>query len=103
MVDSAIRVALLGYDGVQTLDLCGPLDAFGSANGLRRGAYATQVVSLDGAPFTSEAGLRVTPDRALADAGPLDTLILPGGEGLRRPGAAARIAEALCNRGPSLR
>jgi transcriptional regulator GlxA family with amidase domain len=103
MSDSTIRVALLGYDGIQTLDLCGPLDAFSSANALRRGGYTTMVVSLDGAPFASEAGLRITPDCALADAGLLDTLILPGGEGLRRAGAADRVAEALRLRAPHLR
>ena len=103
MSDPAIRIALLGYDGVQTLDLSGPLDAFCSANELRPGAYATVVASLDGAPFASEAGLRITPDCALADTGPLDTLILPGGEGLRRPGVAARVAEAVRLRAPTLR
>ena len=103
MSDPAIRVALLGYDGVQTLDLSGPLDAFGSANGLRPGAYAPTVVSLDGAPFVSEAGLRITPDGALSGAGPLDTLILPGGEGLRRPGVAGHVAAAIRQRAPALR
>jgi len=103
MDDATIRVALLGYDDVQTLDLCGPLDAFGSANGIRRGGYVTRVVSLDGAPFVSETGLRITPDCALADAGPLDTLILPGGAGLRRDGVAGGIAEALKGRAPALR
>jgi transcriptional regulator GlxA family with amidase domain len=103
MAEPPIRVALLGYDGVQTLDLCGPLDAFGSANGLRAGSYETVVVSLDGAPFTSEPGLRITPDCALADAGLLDTLLLPGGEGLRREGVAAKVAQALCSQAPRLR
>jgi len=103
MADPAIRVALLGYDGVQTLDLCGPLDAFGSANGLRGGSYEPVVVSLDGGPFTSEPGLRITPASTLADAGALDTLILPGGEGLRRPGVAAQVAQALREQAPRLR
>lgn len=103
MSDRSIRVALLGYDGVQTLDLTGPLDAFSSANTLRPGAYATVVVSLDGGPFASHAGLRVTPDRALGDAGSLDTLILPGGEGLRLPGVADRIAAGLRQAAPGLR
>lgn len=103
MSEPAIRVALLGYDGVQTLDLCGPIDAFASASALHPGAYAATVVSLDGAPFVSEAGLRITPDGALKDAGPLDTLILPGGQGLRRPGVAAPVAEALRQSAPGLR
>jgi transcriptional regulator GlxA family with amidase domain len=102
-MNGTIRIALLGYDGVQTLDLSGPLDAFNSASQIRPGSYDTLVASLDGAPFMSEAGLRIAPDCALTEAGPLDTLILPGGEGLRRPGVADRVAEALRGLAPSLR
>jgi transcriptional regulator GlxA family with amidase domain len=103
MSDSAIHVGILGYDGVQTLDLAGPLDAFASANALRAGGYATVVTSLDGAPFVSEAGLRITPDCALDAAGRLDTLFLPGGEGLRRGGVAERVAAAIRLKAPELR
>ena len=103
MLQPPLRVALLGYDGFQTLDLVGPLDAFASANADRPGAYDTAVVSLDGAPFISETGLRVTPAAALADAWPLDTLILPGGAGLRQPGVAAVIGEALRQAAPRVR
>ena len=102
MARPPIRVALLGYDGVQTLDLAGPLDVFSWANTLQPGAYATVIVSLDGASFASSAGLRVTPDCALAEAGRLDTLILPGG-GLRRPGAADRVAQAVREQAAELR
>jgi transcriptional regulator GlxA family with amidase domain len=103
MPPQPLRIALLGYDGFQTLDLVGPLDAFASANGERPGAYDTRVVTLDGRPIVSETGLTVTPDCALADAWPIDTLILAGGEGLRRPGADAPIAEALRRAAPRLR
>lgn len=103
MADSVITIALLGYDGLQTLDLTGPLDALGSANSLRPGSYRTIVASLDGRQFVSETGLRIVPDCALDDAGPIDTLILPGGEGLRRDGVAEGIADALRRRAPSLR
>jgi transcriptional regulator GlxA family with amidase domain len=99
----AVRVAILGYEGVQGLDLCGPYDAFDSANQLKPGAYETLVVTLDGRPFRTEAGLRLTPDCALTDAGPLDTLILAGGAGLRSPGAAEPIAEAIKALAPGLR
>jgi transcriptional regulator GlxA family with amidase domain len=94
-VPEPIRIALLGYHGVQTLDLVGPLDAFSSATQARPGAYRTLVTSIDGAPFRSEAGLKVVPDCALADAGPIDTLIVPGGEGVRRPGIGDALAAAL--------
>jgi transcriptional regulator GlxA family with amidase domain len=103
MFHQTLRIAILGYDGVQTLDLAGPLDAFASAEVLRPGAYATMVTSLDGLPFRSEAGLSVSPECALSESGPIDTLILPGGEGLRRPGVAKRVADALRREAPSLR
>jgi len=103
MAGQSIRIALLGYDGLQTLDLTGPLDAFSSANDLRRDAYETLVVTLDGNPFASESGLKITPDCALADAGLFDTLILPGGASLRRPGMAGPIASALIGQAPRLR
>lgn len=103
MTRASIRVVLLGYPGVQTLDLAGPLDAFAAANDARRGAYATRTATLDGAPYTSEGGLRVLPDCALADAGEIDTLIVPGGEGLRRPGVAGSIAAAVLARAPACR
>ena len=98
-----IRVALLGYDGVQTLDLVGPLDAFDGANTVRAGAYETVTTSVDGRPFRSEAGLRITPDSALADAGPIDTLIVPGGEGARRSATSAALAAAIKARAPAVR
>ena len=103
MSDKTLRIGFLAYDGVQTLDLAGPLDAFSAASSLQPGAYATVVTSLDGASLVSETGLRLAPDCTLADAGDLDTLILPGGVGLRRPGVAVRLAETLRERAPRLR
>ncbi len=103
MASEPIRVALLGYDGVQTLDVVGPLDAFASATAAHAGAYRTVVTSLDGAPFRSEAGLRVMPDCAFAEAGPIDTLIVPGGEGMRRPAIGPGLVAALKARAPRVR
>src|ERR1700722_2689113 len=95
MSANAIHVVLLGYAGVQTLDIAGPLDAFASANSARPGAYLALTASLDGAPFVSESGLRIAPDAALRDAGAIDTLIVPGGAGLRTPALYEEIARAV--------
>src|SRR5260221_8511519 len=103
MSDSPIRVALLGYDGVQTLDLVGPLDAFESAVQAAPGSYACTVTSVDGKPFASEAGLLITPSCALAAAGPIDTLIVPGGEGSRRAPLGAALVAAVRARAPAVR
>ena len=81
MTEAPLRIGLVGFDGVQTLDLTGPLDAFGAANQARPGAYEVTILSLDGPPFTSEAGMRISPAGALVGAPVLDTLIIAGGEG----------------------
>jgi transcriptional regulator GlxA family with amidase domain len=104
MNPATISTAILGYDGVQTLDLVGPLDAFCAANAAKANAYRVLTTSVDGRPFVSETGMRVTPDCALAETGALDTLIVPGGAGLRRtPAVALQVAAALESRAPLLR
>ncbi len=103
MKAAPLRIGLVGFDGVQTLDLTGPLDAFCAANQARPSAYAVTILGLEGAPFTSEAGMRISPAGALAHEPPLDTLIIAGGEGLRRGDTASRIATAIMERESGLR
>lgn len=103
MTQTPVRIGLVGFDGVQTLDLTGPLDAFGAANQARPGAYAVTILGVDGTPFTSEAGMQIMPAGALAAAGELDTLIIAGGEGLRRGDTADRVASAVSACAPNVR
>lgn len=98
-------IALLGYDGLTALDLVGPAEVFTTANAvLARGnaravpAYSVRVVGLDGARFTAESGLSMTADVPCAELGHCDTLIVPGGRGLREPERLARAAEWLRRR-----
>ena len=93
--DAPITIALLAYDAVQTLDVVGPLDAFGAATEQRGTAYSLIVASLDGAPVVSSTGLKIVPDAALGDVGPVDTLIVPGGAGLRRAGFGDAVAASV--------
>src|ERR1700679_2026051 len=94
---SSVRhIALLGFDGVAALDLVGVLEAFYIADGREPGArptrYETLVIGLSAAPFTAESGVRLAPDTTLDEAPPLDTIVVPGGPGLRRPRTNALIA-----------
>jgi transcriptional regulator GlxA family with amidase domain len=98
-----IKVALLAYPGVQTLDVAGPLDAFAAANEARPESYAFTTVSLTGAPLVAESGLKIVPDCALHALRGIDTLIVPGGSGVRRPGVAEETAEALRRLAPHCR
>jgi transcriptional regulator GlxA family with amidase domain len=79
----ARTVVILGFEGVQSLDVTGPLEAFETAERLSPGRYEHAVVSRDGSPFRTGSGLRIAPDRALDDArGPIDTLVVAGGLGV---------------------
>jgi transcriptional regulator GlxA family with amidase domain len=95
------RIALLGFDGLTGLDLTGPAEVFATASTLladaggRQPAYALVVASLDGLRFTTEGGLSMMADLPLAELSPCDTLIVPGGCGLREPARLARVASWL--------
>ena len=85
-------IGFLGYDGVTALDIVGPMEAFAAvAEGDGRG-YEVLILGLTDRPFTSESGLDLRPHRTVRDAPPLDTLIIPGGSGLRRPETNAGVA-----------
>jgi len=87
------QIAILGFEGVQSLDLTGPLEVFDTAERLAEGRYRPVVVSGDGESFRSSSGLRIAPDHSLADlSGPIDTLIVAGGGGV---GAARHDPELI--------
>ena len=94
------RIGLLGFDGVQALDLVGPADAFGSDafDSLDVGGsagsvpYEVVVIGLVAKQFTTSAGLVMRADALAGSKIRLDTLMIPGGAGLRRPGIAERAA-----------
>jgi transcriptional regulator GlxA family with amidase domain len=78
------RVMILAFDGVQTLDVTGPLEVFNAASGLSGGAYSTEVVAPSSAPIRTGSGLTIVPDRAIANVrGRIDTLLVAGGYGVR--------------------
>jgi transcriptional regulator GlxA family with amidase domain len=80
------RIGLVGYDGLQSLDVAGPADAFSIANTLIGGeADAYQVVLLGATkgPIETESGVAFYSGTTLARSGVLDTIIVPGGRVLR--------------------
>jgi len=79
------RIAFLAFDGMQSLDLTGPLEVFAGASWLctQRGhaaAYTTRIVAPSTRPVKTSSGLRIAPDHAISDTrGSLDTLMIAGG------------------------
>ena len=97
------RVVIVAYPGVQALDVTGPHEVFAGAAGLAaRGtggapAYDVDIVAVEPGPVRSESGLQLVA-AAIDTSRPIDTLIVPGGDGARRHAApddelVATIAE----------
>jgi transcriptional regulator GlxA family with amidase domain len=83
-------VLMVLFDQVQSLDVTGPLEVFTGANTWQasRGgvpAYDIRTASLGGRAVRTSSGLRLIPDGDLRDPRAPDLLIVPGGEGSRRP------------------
>lgn len=103
-----LRVGFLGFEGLMALDLVGPIDAFSSAvieggKGETESCYEIVIIGLTSRPFTSESGVVFKPHKTIANAPPLDTLIIPGGTGLRVPETQKKAAEWISSRAAKTR
>ncbi|MFD5555226.1 GlxA family transcriptional regulator [Streptomyces sp. NPDC127068] len=79
-------VLVLLFDGVQSLDLTGPVEVFsGAARALGDPnlGYRVRTASVDGRPVRTSSGLTLVPDTDLATASVPHTLVVPGGVGTR--------------------
>jgi len=79
------RIAILAFEGAQTLDVTGPFEVFSIANRLSGGSeYGVEIVAPDAqSAIRTGSGLAIVPDRTTSSVrGPLDTLLIAGGEGV---------------------
>ncbi len=92
---SSRKIDVLLFDGVNLLDVAGPVQAFEAANLAGRARYQTRFVSLDGKPVHACCGLKLTPDARLAPEARGYDLLIPGGKGvddlLGKPGCLKTI------------
>ncbi|HEX6257256.1 MAG TPA: DJ-1/PfpI family protein [Euzebyales bacterium] len=101
-------VGLLLFDGCDVIDVAGPYEVLLTANRLvtRRGGdapFAVDTHSVDGEPVTGFGGLGLSPSRgAIAEAGPLDVLIVPGLIDLGAIADMAEVTETVCALDPSV-
>lgn len=102
------RIGFLVYEGVTALDLVGPAEAFAVAHrrdaaGESHPCYEVVVVGVGTGRFTSESGVTLGAAVSLRDCGPLDTVVIPGGAGLREPAINTAVVDWLKRRAPKLR
>jgi len=102
------RVAFLAFDGVNALDLAGPCEAFASAlieSGEKkpRPGYVCSILSATGTAFRSESGIHFRAHQSYTKPLDIDTLIIPGGHGLRVTKVQDRVARWVATRAASIR
>ncbi|MGE5233840.1 MAG: GlxA family transcriptional regulator [Acidobacteriota bacterium] len=90
------RIGFLAFDGIQALDIIGPADAFRSdafdTFDFEAPPYEVAIIGLTAKRFTTSSGIVMQADAVADSRVRLDTLIVPGGRGLRQPGVGERAA-----------
>jgi hypothetical protein len=91
-----LRVGFLGYEQTNALDLVGPAEAFASAfrengKGKFERCYQVSIIGLTRRSFAAESGIVFQPTATIETVPKLDTLIIPGGCGLRWPDVNRRL------------
>lgn len=93
------QVDILIYDGVDELDLCGPYDVLASCCVTLAGrwgdkkAFRVATVAERLGPVHTAHGMRILPDKSLAQAMDSDVIIIPGGPSARKEHHPAGILE----------
>ncbi len=109
-MNSIRRVACLLYPGFMSLDVAGPMQVFGSANAERDlhglpPAYSLHLLADASGAVVTSAGFSMVADAAWrsVDPGGIDTLLVPGGEGVTAQLAQAGLRDWLRQAEPRVR
>jgi len=105
-MNAARKIAFVGFDGVTALDLVGPYEVFGTANALGGNGhplYELAIVAPRPGKIVSDTGLTFEPTTDFSCSFRFDTIVTPGGPGLRDPALNAQVAEWLLKQAPTTR
>jgi transcriptional regulator GlxA family with amidase domain len=104
------RIVVVAFDGVQSLDVTGPVEVFTRGGQLGGAPYDVQLVGSQAGTIRTSSGLTLGIERSLgAVRGAVDTLVVAGGDGtadalrderlmdgVRRVGRRARRVTSVC-------
>jgi transcriptional regulator GlxA family with amidase domain len=96
-------IAILAFPDSLMIDVIGPLEVFSEAALLLGGAkpYELQVVGVSPEPIVGSSGVRVVPDRTIADLDePIDTLLVAGSYAIRSFGSDPAVQAWLTGKWP---
>jgi transcriptional regulator GlxA family with amidase domain len=97
------QIGFVGFEGVTASHLVGPADTFaaaalGDGYGNRIPCYQICTIGLNSEVFRAESGMAFRPDETLQTARELDTVVVPGGAGLRQPDVGEKISDWVLSR-----
>ena len=99
-----LRIAFVGFPRLSLLNLTGPYEVFAMANSLsQKPLYELAIVAETVAPLVSQSGFALLPNEEFAKAGGFDTIVTPGGQGLRDPHISRVVADWLRAQFPKTR
>jgi len=92
------RIGFLGFDGVTASHLVSPADTFAAAAlddgyGNRIPCYHICTIGLISGYFRAESGIIFEAEETLRTAPKLDTIVIPGGRGLRQAEVSEKISD----------
>lgn len=103
------HVVIVAFPGLQSLDAIGPLEVFSSATRVAEGlgiagGYRVSLASMGGGVMRSESGVEFG-TTALSDLATdnVDTLLLPGGDGVHQARADTALVDWIRSAAPSCR
>jgi transcriptional regulator GlxA family with amidase domain len=92
-------IGILGFDAVSSLDLISTFEVFSAANNFAenqfRSSYDPKIVAVKGKCFVSETGVILKARYTLSIARQFDTVIVPGGKGVRSGDTCRTLARWL--------
>src|SRR5260370_22597368 len=97
------RIGFLGFDGVTACHIVGRADTFASAAlddgyGNRISCYQICTIGLSSGSFRAESGVLFKAAETLQTAPELDTIVIPGGKGLRQAEVSEKISDWILTR-----
>jgi transcriptional regulator GlxA family with amidase domain len=101
-------VGLIVFEQMAADELTGPAEAFSRAKiqnggGHEGRGYRVLTLGVSATRCATECGIVIEPQLALADAPPLDTLIVPGSSAIHDTGLSKKVAKWLVRRAPAIR
>ncbi len=85
------KVVIVGFPGVQALDVVGPYDVFTGASLMTGGGYDVALGSVGGQSVATATGLGFVATPLPDPDAPIDTVVLPGGAGIAAARADAEL------------